>query len=55
MTDVVDVCKGQTNMSSKGELQTTEPSMIHQVCPGETQWLSLAYGTKDKIVGCYED
>ncbi len=37
MTASVDVSKGQTVMSHKGELQTlTKQSMRHQVCSGET-------------------
>ncbi len=37
ITAVADVCKGQTHMSHKGELQTlTKLSMRHNVCPGET-------------------
>ncbi len=37
MTTVVDVRKGQTNMSHKGEHQRlTKQSMRHQACPYET-------------------
>ncbi len=37
MAAVADVCKGQTDMSYKGKLQTlTKLSMIHQVSHGET-------------------
>ncbi len=36
-TAVIDVSKGQTDMSHKSELQTlTKLSMGHQVCPSET-------------------
>ncbi len=36
-TAVVDVSKGQTDMSYKGELQTLiKLNMRHQVCPSET-------------------
>ncbi len=37
MATVVDVSKGQRDMSYKGELQTfNNVSMRHQVCPDET-------------------
>ncbi len=36
MTAVADVSKGQTDMSTKGELQTlAKHSMRHQVCPAK--------------------
>ncbi len=51
MTAVVDVSKGQTDMSYKGELHTlTKLSMKHHVCPGETCLTTIVHYNYSHVI-----